>query len=412
MINILCISRACSPGFMDYVFRTSAKKPGLSGQKFYRLLGEGFASHADRCRIEMLSAIPITPVSHKRRLWRVPSEQADGLTYHYIPTVNFPVLKNTLVFLFAFIKTLLWILRGGRRDKLVVCDVLPVSAATAALLASKLTGVRTAAIVTDLPHLQLTGSCRGIKRRVRTAFISACVRNYDSYILLTEQMNSVVNPKCRPWMVMEGLVDTHMTAVENRLENKAAERIIMYAGELYEEYGIKNLIEAFIRLKGDDLRLHIYGNGRMAEEMPKYTQFDPRVRYFGMVENRLVVESQLKATLLLNPRKSSEELTKYSFPSKNVESMVSGTPLVTTPLAGMPEEYYPFVYLFSDETVEGLGQTLSELLSKPRQELHDFGRAAREFVLRHKNNRVQTDRILAFIESSLQQPVVIAKSEE
>lgn len=397
MLNILCVSRVCSVNFMDYVFRTSEKKPGLSGQKFYRLLAEGFAAHKDKCRIETLSTIPITPVTHKRRIWRVPSEQAGDLVYNYIPTFNIPIIKNALVFIFAFIMTIGWIFRGGRKEKIVLCDILNISVSSAALLACKLLRIKAAAVVTDLPQLQVVGTCRGLKRRLRTALISACTKNYDVYILLTEQMNSVVNKKARPWMIMEGLVDSNMTAVENRFEDKAAERIIMYAGEIYEQYGIKNLIEAFMRVEGDDLRLHIYGNGEMAKDMPGFSKRDPRIQYFGMVENQIVVQSQLKATLLVNPRKTTEELTKYSFPSKNLESMVSGTPLVTTPLPGMPKEYYPFVYLFNDESLEGLSNTLRILLAKPREELHEFGKISKEFALNHKNNVIQTDRILSFI---------------
>ncbi len=101
-------------------------------------------------------------------------------------------------------------------------------------------------------------------------------------------------------------------------------------------------------------------------------------------------------TLLVNPRSSAEELAKYSFPSKNMEYMASGTPILTTPLPGMPKEYYPFVYIFDDETVDGFEKTLRMLLSKPKDQLHEFGRRAKEFVLTHKNNRMQADRILSF----------------
>ena len=55
------------------------------------------------------------------------------------------------------------------------------------------------------------------------------------------------------------------------------------------------------------------------------------------------VAEELKATLLVNPRPTTEEFTIYSFPSKNMEYMASGTPLLTTKLPGMPEEYHQYV---------------------------------------------------------------------
>ena len=154
-----------------------------------------------------------------------------------------------------------------------------------------------------------------------------------------------------------------------------------------------------MRLSGDDLRLHIYGHGEMAKDMPDYMKQDSRIVYFGTVANDEVVKKQLQATLLINPRPSSAELTKYSFPSKNMESMVSGTPLLATPLPGMPQDHRPFVYIFDDESIDGMFHTLRRLLAKPREELHEFGRLAKQFVLTHKSNRIQAKHILSLLEA-------------
>ena len=77
--------------------------------------------------------------------------------------------------------------------------------------------------------------------------------------------------------------------------------------------------------------------------------------------------------------------------------MVSGTPLLTTKLPGMPEEYYPFVYLFDEETTEGYTHKLNELLSLPEEELFNYGRKAQQWILKHKNNTVQAERLLQLI---------------
>jgi len=79
--------------------------------------------------------------------------------------------------------------------------------------------------------------------------------------------------------------------------------------------------------------------------------------------------------------------------------MASGTPLVTTPLPGMPKEYNRFVYLFNDESVEGISSTLQTLLSKSGDELYKFGIRAKQFVVKYKNNLIQAKRILNLSES-------------
>ncbi len=400
MKKLLYVSCLCSPELLNYIFATALRKPLLSIQKFHLLLAEGFAMHQDSCSIETLSSIPVTTATHSKRIWRVPSVMVKNVKYHFVSTLNFPVIKNILVFIIGFFKTLLWAFRGGRQDKVIICDVLNVSISTAALIACKMVGIKTIAIVTDLPNLMLCSEKnRGFQRRVLNKITTMLMLNYDGYILLTEQMNQVVNGRSRPYLIMEGLVDADMVTSENRLKEKASEKIVVYAGGIYEKYGVKKLIDAFMRLSGDDLRLHIYGHGEMAKDMPDYMKQDSRIVYFGTVANDEVVKKQLQATLLINPRPSSAELTKYSFPSKNMESMVSGTPLLATPLPGMPQDHRPFVYIFDDESIDGMFHTLRRLLAKPREELHEFGRLAKQFVLTHKSNRIQAKHILSLLEA-------------
>ena len=125
---------------------------------------------------------------------------------------------------------------------------------------------------------------------------------------------------------------------------------------------------------------------------------DPRIRYLGIAPNETVIGAEIRATLLINPRPSDEEFTRFSFPSKNLEYMASGTPVLTTDLPGMPREYLPYVYLFKEETDPGMAETLRQVLSLPAETLHGKGAAAKRFVLSEKSNLVQGRRILDFVE--------------
>ena len=107
----------------------------------------------------------------------------------------------------------------------------------------------------------------------------------------------------------------------------------------------------------------------------------------------------MQATLLVNPRPTHEEFVRYSFPSKTMEYMSTGTPLLTTCLPGMPEEYRPYVYLIREETPQGIARALKETLSQSDQALFDKGMAARNFILKEKNNVIQAGKILSMLES-------------
>lgn len=78
----------------------------------------------------------------------------------------------------------------------------------------------------------------------------------------------------------------------------------------------------------------------MENDIRKYEKIDNRNKYFRVVPNQAVAEEELKATLLVNLRPSNEEFTKYSFPSKNMEYMVLGTPTLTTRTKEMGSNLY------------------------------------------------------------------------
>ena len=100
----------------------------------------------------------------------------------------------------------------------------------------------------------------------------------------------------------------------------------------------------------------------------------------------------------MNPRPTHEEFVKYSFPSKTMEYMASGTPVLTTRLPGMPKEYYPYVDFIEEESAAGIAAALKAVLTRSDEELFQKGQKARAFVLEGRNNVVQAKRILTMLE--------------
>lgn len=223
---------------------------------------------------------------------------------------------------------------------------------------------------------------------------------YDGYLLLTEAMNAVVNKFEKPYVVIEGHSDSKMVEVVNSFEAKTTPKVMMYAGGIHKEFGIQRLVDAFIEGKFEGWQLHIYGDGNYQNELKEVAAKNENVKYFGVKPNHYVVEQQLKATLLVNPRLTDAEYVKYSFPSKTLECMASGTPLLTTRLPGMPKEYNSYVYLFDEETQESFLNVLMGVLSNSDIELFEKGRVAKEFAVTKKNNIVQARKLLDFIEKN------------
>lgn len=391
-MNVIYVSSTCSAEKYTQYIESKGARISQQAQKYNLLLAEGMAENG--AQVRMISTRPINRTVAKQLWFKGEKEQAGAISFSYIPFVNYPVLRNLFILWGVFFKVLL--AKGSRKNTAVVCDGLNIMASLAALMAAGLRGFPTVGIVTDVPcHLS------NMKKIPFSQKLNLWVmRKFKSYLLLTQPMTEIVNPKNRPYIVLEGHSDSTMAAVENNLADKNKKKLCLYAGSLKKIYGIKALVEGFVAAAVPETELHVYGSGDYAKELEALAQQQSNVKYLGVVPNSVIVRAELEATLLINPRPTNEEYTKYSFPSKNMEYMASGTPVLTTRLPGMPADHIPYVYFIEQETSEGIAEALKKVLSQSPQQLHSFGMKAKEFVLTEKSNFAQADKVLRFISGS------------
>lgn len=392
MKKVFYISALASERRITLEYDHSGKNPGFAVQKFSRLLVKGL--QANGIEVRAISNPP--DLTNREKYVKSKDEIEDGVHYKYVPYVNLPIIKHICLFVYVFIYVLFWGIRG-RRDKTIICDVLSISICMGALLASKINGVQSVAVVTDIYGMMVGGSKTSLLSSFAARLNSKYVSQFDKYVLLTEQMNKVVNPKGRPHIVMEALCDSALLQEIHSHIPKSHPRTIIYAGGIYEKYGLKMLAEGFLKANVPDAKLVYFGEGSYVEEYKALCEEYTNLEYRGVVSNDEVLIDEQAATILVNPRFTTEEFTKYSFPSKNMEYMASGTPLLTTKLPGMPQEYYPYVFLFEDETIDGYANAIRSALTNSEDELFKLGESAKRFVLQHKNNIEQGRRVFEFI---------------
>jgi glycosyltransferase involved in cell wall biosynthesis len=362
------------------MIQASPNSVSIQAYKYHRLLAEGFARNG----------VNVTVLTYQKYLSSIGihngyTDRINNVEYNYIV----PSMSGKLSYLDLFLKVYNAVKNLCRKKKnvAVICDILNLTIAYAACVAAKHLGIQVVGIVTDFPSM----SKKSFNSKMMWRLISKC----DKWVLLTEQMYDYLGRK-KPAVIMEGHADENMSMLTNLIENKDNPRRCIYAGGLKKIHGIEKLVKAFQEANVENAELHVYGNGEYAFDLQNLK--DPRIIYHGVVPNGEVVVRELTATLLINPRPSTEEFTKYSFPSKNMEYMASGTAVLTTKLPGMPKEYYKYVYLFEDESIEGMAKTIKKVLSLTNQELFDKGKKAREYVLTEKSNVRQASRIIELIQ--------------
>lgn len=389
-MKVLLVSASVSNRMQNELFARYGISAGFAIQKYYRLLEEGLVLNG--VCVEALSIVPIKKSEAPFRYRRFGKEQERNVTYRYLPYLRFAPLYHFLIVFTLLFKVFWWSVRN-RKDAFVLCDILIPSVGIGTALGAALGRIKRIAWVTDMPGIQAGGhgtfDSMGLLGRIHVR----AVRSYSAFVFATAQCNGKLNLHGRPYAVIEGFVSDGTKVPD--VTGTGDLKVVMYAGWLVEGYGLAALCEAASLLEGrDDIRFVFYGKGPFEPALREYMARDPRIEYRGPAPNDVIVQAEQSATLLVNPRFTGAEYTLYSYPSKNIEYMVSGTPLVTTRLAGIPKDHYPYIFTFDDETPQGFAKTLEAILSKPREELKEFGRRAAEFIISTRSAGVQVKRIL------------------
>ena len=209
-------------------------------------------------------------------------------------------------------------------------------------------------VVPDLPqYMNLNESKRGIYdicKKIDIRYMEKFIAKVDSFVLLTEPMKDVLKIGDRPYIVVEGIVD--VDSYKSKTVNATSDGItrIVYAGKMNMKFGLKDLVDSFMRIEDSNYRLILCGDGDARAYVEEKAVIDKRIEYKGMVTATKAREYIDMADVLVNPRPNNDEYTKYSFPSKNIEYLLTGKPVVAYMLDGMPKYYERFLCVIPPDT--------------------------------------------------------------
>ena len=239
----------------------------------------------------------------------------------------------------------------------------------------KNSNVKICLIVPDLPEYinlnkDVSGLYRVAKKYDTSRFYKLC-NDVDSYLFFAPEMKKMFDVTGKKVMVSEGFLDDDVFEVneEKRFavhgENEL--KYIVYTGTTNEKFGVKDLIDAFMGMEGENYRLVICGGGDADEYVRRCATSDKRIMALGQVSPSESRMWQLKADVLVNPRPNDEDFTKYSFPSKNLEYLASGAPVVAYLLDGMPQEYSEYMFCIEDkgDHVGDIRRAILKVMEKP-----------------------------------------------
>ena len=379
----------CTDRKYNEIFKDKSVAVLQPDQKYHGLLITGLAKNG--AEVYCYSGLPINRNVTKKLFIHEKDEAEEGVQYHYYKTLNLPFFRQAMILLGA--RKAICKHKNDQKT-VVICDCLNRANASGMVKGAKKKGFSVVMIVTDLPDYQFEEHVAEKYNRL--------LEKADGYIFLTEQMNERVNKHGKPYIVLEGHTDCSLAEakLEEKYEIVNGKKVIVYAGSIKKLYGIQNLVEGFLKANIKNTELQIFGDGDYRTELEEVCKIHKNVRYMGIRPNAEVVAIEQRAALLVNPRPTAPDYTKYSFPSKNMEYMISGTPILTTKLPGMPKEYYPHIYTIEEDTSDGVADALKKVFSESFAERMKKGENARRFVLENKSNVMQAKKIIEFLEES------------
>ena len=259
-----------------------------------------------------------------------------------------------------------------------------------ALLAlKKRYGFKIVTICSEIPELRRYGS--SIPSRIKKKILTHYNEQFDGYVLFSDAMKEVVRVGNKPCLVMEGIgPDIRSVPVAGK------KNIVMYAGGLAPDNNIPLLIKCCQQIDIID-EIWICGVGPDENRIKEMAAKDARVKYFGRVPNEEVLEMESQAKVLVNFRNPDERLTRYSFPSKILEYISSGSLVMSTQLIGIPKEYFEYIVPISIEDEDMIAYELKKSLNMSDEDYLSKCKRAQMFMANNKNYNIQAERLVGFV---------------
>lgn len=401
--SLLYIGKFYSPIMLKTIKEDSKGSIAFATHNFEMSMLNGFLSHED-LNITAISVPSIYsyPKFHKKWFIKGESYKIGRASVISLGFINLPIFKDIWRTISMFFTLFNYIYKRNENITRVYVSN-PSSYFLSPIYVLKHIfhkKIEVTLLIMDIPEIiEEMDEVKGFRKWLMSAVNNNTMRmveKCDNLVLLTESMMEFV-AKDIPHIIVEGIVDVASMSKEYQPLSKGDKEIILYSGTLRTIFGVRNLIDAFELAKLENAELWICGSGDSKDYIEERAKINENIKFFGLVDAKIALEMQTKATILVNPRTSEGRYTRYSFPSKTMEYLLAGKSVIINKLPGIPEEYYKFVYIPNDESIVALANVLKKVVNTPFEERQEKSQKGRNYVITHKNSYIQSKRVLDLI---------------
>ncbi|MGH2317016.1 glycosyltransferase [Planococcus sp. SE5232] len=329
-------------------------------------------------------------------------ELAENIYSRKVPFINIFLLKqySKIINTYKYIKN--WMKENNGEEKMIICYNAFPHISLPILWATKYSKVKTICLVADLPidGVVKFKNIKGIAAKIESESTKKNIKKFDLLAVLNESAARKFSPTSQ-YVVIDGGFDLDETPLipcgGQWLDSENEKLRVMFSGLLTEYNGIQNLIEAAKLVKNNKFILDIYGDGPLTDYVREASIKNPKINYMGRVSNSEIMKLQHTSSLLISTLDPEHPVAKVAFPSKIVEYLVSGTPVLSSKVNSLSSSYLKHMYVFNDMKPDNIAKEIDIILSKDKSDLIEISSNARKFILDNKNWEVQVDKIISAV---------------
>jgi glycosyltransferase involved in cell wall biosynthesis len=324
-----------------------------------------------------------------------------GIPITLLPILNITPLKQVLLGFSVLLRLLCWGWKHrGASTRVVYTFNLTVPPAMFTLLAGRLIRAKAVASVNDI---NVPGETvpRTWTWRLDYYLHKLLLPCFDALVVVSRDIIDDFAPGV-PHVRVEGGIVPDMVAPVRPAQRDTFD--VVFAGGMEAVNGVEPMLQAISRIKGDHYRFIFAGSGLLADVVRRAALEDPRIIYRGFLNLSELLPIYAQADVLINMRLTMNMRSRYFFPSKLMEFLASGTPVISTCTGHVEQEFGDLLFLLKDETPDGLANAIRQAEAVGRKERVRIGRKAREYMLQHKTWRAQAGRVSALLTSLASAP--------
>jgi glycosyltransferase involved in cell wall biosynthesis len=254
-------------------------------------------------------------------------------------------------------------------------------------------------VFTDPPGVILPndGFMRRALKNIDAFIVRGLLRGFSGQIVVSHLAGIEYFPRSDS-LVINGFADDRIPIANQSVSKTIDQQPIrlIYAGSLDPLSGILNLVKAMSELNSSTVVLDIYGAGGDSPKVTELSKTMDNVNFLGKLDHAQILDMYSSYDAIVVPRVPDVEQSKYVFPSKIHEAMMTGIPVICTQLESIPLDYFRFLMNCSTGSPEEIKNAIKRLTSNQKHYV-DAAKDGRQYLLAEKTPKVLGMKIANYV---------------